>query len=268
MQIERTAIPKKIRFEVFKRDSFKCQYCGESAPNVLLHVDHIDPVANGGSNDIFNLTTSCQPCNSGKGKTLLSDQNVLAKSKSQLDLLQERKEQIDMMFEWHGSLKNLKDETLDKVCDYWNNLTKHYTINVTGREDLSKLLEKYSLDEVLNAINIASKTYFKSSNGSKFDKESIEIAFSKLQGIIVNKRKDSADPEFKEILYIKGIIKNKCGYFENDQALRRLNHIRQLGEPVSEIKKMALALRCWTQFSDWYLDKQREYLGEGADVHY
>ena len=27
----RTPIPKKLRFEVFKRDSFKCQYCGKSA---------------------------------------------------------------------------------------------------------------------------------------------------------------------------------------------------------------------------------------------
>ena len=40
----RKAISKKLRFEVFKRDSFTCQYCGKSAPDVILHVDHILPV--------------------------------------------------------------------------------------------------------------------------------------------------------------------------------------------------------------------------------
>jgi len=33
---ERKTISKKIRFEVFKRDSFTCQYCGKSAPEIIL----------------------------------------------------------------------------------------------------------------------------------------------------------------------------------------------------------------------------------------
>ena len=54
---KRKSISKKNRFEVFKRDSFTCQYCGASAPDVLLEVDHIKPVASGGTNDILNLIT-------------------------------------------------------------------------------------------------------------------------------------------------------------------------------------------------------------------
>lgn len=45
----RKTITKKTRFEVFKRDGFKCVYCGACAPEVVLVVDHIDPVANGGN---------------------------------------------------------------------------------------------------------------------------------------------------------------------------------------------------------------------------
>ncbi|MFX5785200.1 HNH endonuclease, partial [Acinetobacter baumannii] len=44
----RKNISTKTRFEVFKRDSFKCQYCGRCAPEVILHVDHIHPVSKGG----------------------------------------------------------------------------------------------------------------------------------------------------------------------------------------------------------------------------
>lgn len=41
MEGKRIAISKRVRFDVFKRDSFKCQYCGKSAPDVILEVDHI-----------------------------------------------------------------------------------------------------------------------------------------------------------------------------------------------------------------------------------
>lgn len=49
---KRKPLSKKVRFEIFKRDSFKCQYCGGASPEVVLHVDHINPVSKGGDNDI------------------------------------------------------------------------------------------------------------------------------------------------------------------------------------------------------------------------
>ena len=70
---KRKTIGDKLRFEVFKRDQFKCQYCGKAAPDVVLNVDHINPVSKGGENDILNLVTSCEDCNSGKSDRLLSD---------------------------------------------------------------------------------------------------------------------------------------------------------------------------------------------------
>lgn len=73
MSAKRKALSKKTRFEVFKRDGFICQYCGGTPPNVLLWVDHIIPVAEGGGNEMDNLITSCQPCNSGKGARSLTN---------------------------------------------------------------------------------------------------------------------------------------------------------------------------------------------------
>ena len=73
----RKTISKKTRFEVFKRDSFRCQYCGGSAPDVVLHVDHVTPVSGGGANDIMNLVTSCAQCNAGKGARRLDDRGTL-----------------------------------------------------------------------------------------------------------------------------------------------------------------------------------------------
>ena len=63
------SINYRTRFKVMQRDDFKCQICGASPAmqaGVLLHVDHIVPVAKGGQATMDNLQTLCQKCNLGK----------------------------------------------------------------------------------------------------------------------------------------------------------------------------------------------------------
>ena len=94
---ERKAISKRMRFEVLKRDSFTCQYCGKQPPDTVLHIDHIKPVSKGGKNTILNLVTSCIDCNLGKSDVELSDDSAIKKQQSQLKMLAEKKAQVSMM---------------------------------------------------------------------------------------------------------------------------------------------------------------------------
>ena len=55
-----------LRWKILQRDKFCCQYCGQHAPNVKLEVDHIVPVADGGTDDENNLIACCYACNRGK----------------------------------------------------------------------------------------------------------------------------------------------------------------------------------------------------------
>lgn len=68
----RKPISKRVRFEVFKRDLFKCAYCGRTPPAVVLHADHITPVSKGGKNTQDNLITACFDCNLGKSNIPLT----------------------------------------------------------------------------------------------------------------------------------------------------------------------------------------------------
>jgi hypothetical protein len=65
----RRAISKRLRYEVLRRDNHTCRYCGGTAPDVALTVDHVTPVALGGSDDPSNLVAACRDCNSGKSAT-------------------------------------------------------------------------------------------------------------------------------------------------------------------------------------------------------
>lgn len=65
---------KKLRLEVFRRDGYRCFYCGfhadTEADKKALTLDHIIPRSKGGSDKRKNLVTACQPCNQRKGNRI------------------------------------------------------------------------------------------------------------------------------------------------------------------------------------------------------
>lgn len=70
------AVSKRTRFEVLRRDDHTCRYCGGAAPDVKLTVDHVTPVALGGSDSPDNLVAACRDCNAGKGSTSPDERRV------------------------------------------------------------------------------------------------------------------------------------------------------------------------------------------------
>ena len=55
---------KLTRFEVFKRDHYKCQYCGKETKQ--LTIDHVFPRYRGGPHVWENVVSACVPCNRRK----------------------------------------------------------------------------------------------------------------------------------------------------------------------------------------------------------
>ncbi|TAG01985.1 MAG: HNH endonuclease [Oscillatoriales cyanobacterium] len=51
----RITIPPEVRKYVFTRNKYQCQSCGQTKLEAELSIDHIIPLARGGSNDISNL---------------------------------------------------------------------------------------------------------------------------------------------------------------------------------------------------------------------
>lgn len=64
---ERSQLSRSLRYDILKRDHFRCVLCGASSRDgVKLHVDHIVPVSKGGRTVPENLRTLCEHCNIGK----------------------------------------------------------------------------------------------------------------------------------------------------------------------------------------------------------
>lgn len=183
---KRKPLSKSVRFEVFKRDSFKCQYCGRSAPNVILEVDHIVPVAEGGGDDMINLITSCRDCNRGKSKKLLTDTSAIDRQKRQLDDLNEMREQTEMMIEWKRELLQLEETQINAIDDYIHSLIKG-RMGEYAREGMRRYIKRFGFAEVFEATEIAFARY-----------DEPEYALEKIGGICYNRAKQR-----EELAYAK-----------------------------------------------------------------
>lgn len=215
----RKPLSKKIRFEVFKRDKFTCQYCGQKAPDIVLQVDHIDPVAGGGGNEIVNLITSCFDCNNGKRDKKLDDNSVVEKQRKQLELLQERREQIELMLEWKKSLATFDDDVTEMIVEYIDSKIKPLSLNENGKKSVSEWLKKFSTDKILDGVDAAASKYLKYQDG-QIEKDSAELFLSKIGGVIAVKE---MPPIKQKIAYVKGIARNRFGYWDDRKGAIIIN---------------------------------------------
>lgn len=243
---KRKGISKKIRFEVFKRDSFKCQYCGASAPDVLLVIDHIQPFSKNGDDSILNFITACQPCNAGKSDRTLSDNSTLTKQKQQLDDLNDRREQIGMMLDWRNSLKLLSNEQVQHIKNYWSSIAIGWSINESADADIKSLINKYGLEKVLDGIDSVTSRFLEKDDDGKFTLQSVNEAYTKLSGYL---RVLSMPDDTKRIHYIKGILRNRFSYVPKD-IVTRLSGLVKSGASIDEIEFYAKGCRSWTDFKN------------------
>lgn len=153
--MKRKALNKTIRFEMFKRDEFTCQYCGRKPPAVILEIDHIIPVSAGGNNDIANLITACFDCNRGKKDKLLTNKKTRSDLKK---IIAERKESEEQLKEYYKFLE--EEETrilndLEFIVSEWESYDKNYTLSPKARASIKIFLKKLPRTELSEAIAIA-----------------------------------------------------------------------------------------------------------------
>src|SRR5215469_18416368 len=172
-----TTIPQRLRFEVFKRDKFTCQYCGQQAPDVILNCDHVRPLADGGDTDLLNLITSCRACNGGKGAVLLSDTVALDRQRSTLADLEERRQQIEMMLQLRDSLRDVERSTIDQLCDRIQERAPAIRPNQNGEADIAKWLRRFTVAELLEAIDRSFDIHLKWTGPDEVWQQSWDKAF-------------------------------------------------------------------------------------------
>jgi hypothetical protein len=144
------SLSKKLRFDIFKRDSFTCQYCGKTPPMVVLEVDHILPKASGGKDEIDNLTTSCFDCNRGKGSRELS--TLPQKTSEKMELMAEKEEQYIAFKRLQKKVQKRIEKEILEVEKIYSESFPDWCFSESFKLSVKKFINNIGLIEVKEAM--------------------------------------------------------------------------------------------------------------------
>jgi len=149
-------LSQKLRFEVFKRDEFTCQYCGRKPPEVILHVDHIIPVSEGGLDDISNLITSCKDCNLGKSNTSLENKPCRDDIQQLREETAEKVIQLKEYYKFQEERQKQIHKDLDEINEYWTKLQNgEYSLSNKGLMSIKYFLRIFTKYDIMEAMDTA-----------------------------------------------------------------------------------------------------------------
>lgn len=117
------AVSQRLRWAIFQRDNFSCQYCGRNIhidQGLVLEIDHIKPISKGGTDDIDNLVTSCYECNHGKSadKSNIFDLDEVKNKKNKKKKIERLSYELDVV------KKELEQK--NSALDDWRNHIDEY----------------------------------------------------------------------------------------------------------------------------------------------
>jgi hypothetical protein len=156
---DRKSISKRMRFEVFKRDSFTCQYCGAKPPEVPLEIDHIIPVSKDGKNTKNNLITACFDCNRGKSNVELT--NI---PRPLSEVIERKKIAQSQYSDYKRVLKRerkIVDDQITQIEVIYSNAFEEYVFVDRFKTTVKKFISELGLPCVIDAMELAcSKIYY------------------------------------------------------------------------------------------------------------
>lgn len=152
--MKRKGIGKRLRFSIFTRDKFTCRYCGRQSDLVPLCLDHIIPVAKGGTDDEANLITSCVDCNSGKSDKLL--EQAAPTEEDRLRMLQEGHEQLQAARAAQAA-SDARAEFRQTICNFWCEANGTKDMDVRTLSVMCRYAEQHGVEMVYKWIEMAAE---------------------------------------------------------------------------------------------------------------
>lgn len=211
------------------------------------------PVSKGGDDGITNLITACQSCNQGKSNIELDDSSTISKQKRQLDDLQERREQLEMMYEWQKSLMNIDQDATEMVCDLFAELVPEHSINDNGKNNIKKLINKYGFSEVIESLKISANQYLEYVD-QKPEQQSVHKTYNYIEKICRNRKRLQDKPHLADLYKIANILKYKFSYYEHWRVMNVLERAHFVGADIDDLEFIARSCNNWSEWEDYMLD--------------
>jgi hypothetical protein len=179
---KRKSTGKRQRFEIFKRDGFRCVYCGATPVRTPLHVDHVVAVANGGTNDPANLVTACADCNGGKSSIPLEAKRLAKRPAA--EELRDHAEQIREFLAAQREVDAARREAVGMVAEFWTSTIGLMSQKMYDR--LGKVVQEWPHESIVKAIQITAARM--GTPGEEYDWRCAENQAKYFQAVLRNWR--------------------------------------------------------------------------------
>lgn len=131
-----------------------------------------------------------------------------------------------------------------------------------GRQQISKWLCEYSLEEVFAALDISATQYLTYSEDAP-DESSQSKAFSYIPKICKMRRVERDKPYMRDAFYVRGILRNRLSYVNEQTVLEDLDYAFHVANVNPEyVKRLAKSANSWTKFDTELWKTIREVEGE------
>lgn len=165
--MDRIALSKRTRFNVFKRDGFSCAYCGRTPPVVTLEVDHIIPVSKKGTNTIDNLVTSCFDCNRGKSDIELTI--LPEKTSEKIALIKEKEDQYKAYQKMLSAIEKRITQECSEIGKVYSDFFNGWELSDSFKNtSLRKFILLLGFHEVKVSMEYACTRIYSSSESIKY----------------------------------------------------------------------------------------------------
>jgi hypothetical protein len=173
----RQPISDELRFEILKRDGYRCVYCGATAPT-RLEIDHITAVSRGGTNAPTNLVTACRACNSGKSNVML-DETQLASAADAVEDTKHMRAHVEATL----AMERAQNELRRSVCEYWREHVGEDMPDILVR-NVHLSVGDIGIDRVLEAVRETGRNRHHVENATKY-----------FRGILKRRRRELGVPD-------------------------------------------------------------------------
>jgi hypothetical protein len=212
-------------------------------------------VSLGGDNDILNLLTSCADCNGGKGARELADDSMLQRQRAQLDELNERREQLEMMIQWRDGLRDLDRETIDMLAARIEvYLPTGHKVNETGRRTISKWIKDFGFNVILQAIDEAWDKA-KGQNLAFADDAALntysQMFLDNIGRFASVIKRSNGDDSARRLFYVRGILNKRCDWMPAPyKAMADLKAFVAAGVDAEDLVNLAKCSFSYSRFCD------------------
>lgn len=257
---------KRIKFEVFEKDSFKCQVCGAVAPNVNLTLHRLqnNQQAENWLDPAF-LTTFCESCQ--RKNSSQESANTVNNGHLSLNALEERLEQLKMLINWRKGMIKIRKRQLASLVEFWQELVPSIFLSEVHKKTLLSCISKYSSEDIKEAMRLAVQEFIVVHQDGSIARDSFQMAFANIPEICYRKTKVRKTREAEELYHIHDILEERIdGFFDSARVIQWLHYARSWDVHLEELIQMAARVTNWTQFScsiDELVHRQKYFLGRG-----